>query len=390
MAPIEGAEERPARSRIDSLTSFRFVASALIVVHHTKWFFPFLEPMARVVPLDIGVSFFYTLSGFILFYSYPSLNDTRSRVRFLVLRIARIWPLHLFMLVMTVICLGHQLSYPVGPSFLDALAIVFLLQAWVPFQSAIFGINGVSWSLSVELFFYAMFPFLIQNFSRTWWWKLLLIVGTVAGILYLVTITHLPDMVWGQNRVTSSAFAFIFPPSRLLEFFLGICTCAVFKRVESVAHLRSWKWTIIEVAALAVTFFAMRHVYPLGFLMQQFGLGSATEKWIDECGCGPAFCLLIFTFALSDGYLNKLISNFILVFLGEISFSTYMIHVPLFTLMRSRLFHSPTGSHLEALVYFCTLIACSAASWRFVEKRGRKFIVSSYEARATHWTRKAA
>ena len=47
-----------AKERMDALTSLRFFASAMIVIHHVNWYFTFLKPVADKVTLDLGVSFF--------------------------------------------------------------------------------------------------------------------------------------------------------------------------------------------------------------------------------------------------------------------------------------------------------------------------------------------
>ena len=69
-----------------------------------------------------------------------------------------------------------------------------------------------------------------------------------------------------------------------------------------------------------------------------------------------------------------------LVFLGEISFSTYMLHVPLFAFMRGKVFpHLSLRELASAAIYAASLVAVSALSWAVVEKRGRVFLLSLYD-----------
>ena len=52
-----------------------------------------------------------------------------------------------------------------------------MVHGWIPSASWYFSYNSVSWSISTELFFYLMFPLLIWNWTRTFWWKWLAALG---------------------------------------------------------------------------------------------------------------------------------------------------------------------------------------------------------------------
>src|SRR5207247_2593909 len=108
-----------------------------------------------------GVSFFFVLSGFILTYVYGDLRRDGWR-RYFAARIGRIWPAHLALFAYVVVALPLEQRTPPGSNHLpNALANVFLVQAWMPDFRFIGAFNNVSWSLSVEVFFYLLFPLLI-------------------------------------------------------------------------------------------------------------------------------------------------------------------------------------------------------------------------------------
>src|SRR5271156_303732 len=71
-------------SRIDALTSLRFIAAAMIVVTHSVTIFS-MDPTGNIakLPLSQGVSFFFVLSGFILTYVYKRLDGWKATLRFL-------------------------------------------------------------------------------------------------------------------------------------------------------------------------------------------------------------------------------------------------------------------------------------------------------------------
>ncbi|MDZ4048042.1 MAG: acyltransferase, partial [Pseudoxanthomonas sp.] len=143
----------PARgNKLDQLTSLRFFAALLIVVHHA-------ESMMGIGGMGVnwgqGVSFFFVLSGFILTYVYPRLATLDDTQRFLRARVARIWPAHV-----ASFALGFALM-PYAWDTWTAIANLLLVHAWIPQSAYYFSYNGVSWSVSTEAFFYLAFPLLI-------------------------------------------------------------------------------------------------------------------------------------------------------------------------------------------------------------------------------------
>jgi peptidoglycan/LPS O-acetylase OafA/YrhL len=161
------ASASPPKSKLHALTALRFFAAAMIVMLHAQGYFGTVPLFAHFV-LTQGVCFFFVLSGFILTYAYPAL-DRRGTVRFLVARLARIMPLHLLTLLLYVLILPAWYRDSVSSSTRGAgLLSALLLQAWVPVYRVQTAFNGVSWSLSAELFFYLCFPLLIWGWRQTW------------------------------------------------------------------------------------------------------------------------------------------------------------------------------------------------------------------------------
>ena len=153
---------------IKPLTSLRFVFAFLVFMSHMN-LFPHEEPgflWHLFYEGYAGVSFFFMLSGFILAYTYQQrLIDGTATVRsFYVARIARIYPLHLLALFVALFFLKF-FNHPSPTDFFDLGINTFLLQSFIPGQEFLF--NSVSWSLSDEAFFYALFPLIVfSTFSR--------------------------------------------------------------------------------------------------------------------------------------------------------------------------------------------------------------------------------
>src|SRR5882762_3313186 len=100
--------------KLDALTTLRFFAAAMIVVHHSRGNFGIPSDWAVHLPLDQGVSFFFVLSGFILVYVYPRLDTWDARRKFWLARFARIWPAHITAFGLLWLVLREPQYFPTG------------------------------------------------------------------------------------------------------------------------------------------------------------------------------------------------------------------------------------------------------------------------------------
>lgn len=263
-----------------------------------------------------GVTFFFILSGFILYYNYArSFHSLRRQelLPFYVNRVARIYPVHVlsFLLVMPFF-LKPLLQEPAVTS-LKMLVNALLLQAWVPDVRFYFSINNPSWSISNEFFFYALFPLVVWFLRRRNGLRVKQAAGCMIGI-WLITISVAQAI--GQSLYEQWAL-FIFPLMRLMDFLAGIALASIYPALEPAAEkagpgpLRLLEF-LSAAAVLASVCFSSHMPSPL----------LKAAYWY------PAAILAICTFAFGKGFLSRVLSSRRLVFLGEASFSFYMLHLP--------------------------------------------------------------
>ena len=160
-----------AKARLDALAGLRFVAAVVVATAHLPELShdPALGRVAnRMLSEGVyGLTFFFVLSGFVLAYGYLDrlAKPTGPALRnYYIARVARIWPLHL-------LALGIALAFPTGPWTGNAgplLANAFLVHSWMPSLEYIQSFNSVSWTLSLEAFFYLVFPLIIYGVGK---WK---------------------------------------------------------------------------------------------------------------------------------------------------------------------------------------------------------------------------
>ncbi len=287
---------------LPSLTSLRwFAASAVFLVHSG-----YLLDNTRVAGVahricaqgPTGVSFFFILSGFVLAYSNSG-GDSRGFYR---KRFARIYPAYALVCLLTVAYLGTAFTVNRHGYVLDLFPLT-LLQSWIPSQNVYFAGNGVSWSLSTEVFFYAMFPLIAPRLLRLNPRGLM----TVAAASAFVSISF-PLLLHPKGDSGLAFWAiYINPVFRLFEFVIGICLCGL---ILSGARL-----PISRLAGLAI---GVAGYVAAGFV-PKYAMWSAVTL--------IPFSLVIFANAQADvsGLPSRLHSRTLLR-LGAWSYAFYLLH----------------------------------------------------------------
>lgn len=358
---------KDATPRIDSLTSMRFFAAAMIVALHGLHRGLGIEWTSHLA-LGQGVSFFFVLSGFVLTYNHPVLPDRRSVLSFYGARIARIWPCHIAATVVLLLLIPNVSYYGLPEQFRAWItaAYVLLLHAWLPIQPLVTAYNTVSWSISTEFFFYLCFPFLLLGIARNWKWKLPLLMLLTASVWIAASrLVKVPGF-----EVNADFLAYINPLPRVLEFFLGMLTAVFYRRYADAWRTRTsfGRDSLVEVVALVMVIASLlishrldTHVSAVapiwGFILGTTGLGLV------------AFPLFIGAFAFSRGVVTRALSWRLPVILGEISFALYLTH-PVFLLYRQvapGLFHTMSRAEVIALYWASGLLFAALLHW-FVEK----------------------
>jgi len=255
-----------------------------------------------------------------------------------------------------------------------------LLQAWVPEKSVFFSLNAVSWSLSVEAFFYVLFPFLILRWRISWHVKLLLAFAVVGAGVAFVNAAGLP---FEPPKTGPSAVGILYvnPAMRLFEFTVGIAIYFLHRVLEP-----AWKSqttaqsTCLEVVAVVGVGVALNLCFFLNStsgITSWIGLGG--QAYLQQEGASIAFAFLILAFAMNKGVLARLLSLPFFVLLGEISFSLYLVHTSVLKYFEP--YEGIVGVHRSAwyVKYWLVCLGLSLLMHVSVERPMRRMIVGVYE-----------
>lgn len=345
-------------TRIDSLTSLRFFAAAMVVVFHASHSFGGLPEYLKHFTLTSAVSLFYVLSGFILSHTHRGTTSIREVLRFYTNRIARIWPLHLVTAFAALYMINWEGGHVAAPVIISNLLLV---QSWYPNTDVYFSLNGVAWSLADEAFFYAMFPLLIYRIEKRWIFNLLATVIVTAAMLTAFRAAPRPWLVWA---------AYISPITRLSEFMLGIAAYQIYRRFgENTISLV--KATMLELLMVALTVGAL-WATDLKFVSSMPFIVAKTQSiWASNCAAAIAFAPLIVVIAFQKGLLSNCLLWKPLVYLGEISFSLYMVH----QLVQRFFDEHGLFTNYGLSMYWATAIACAAVAHHVVESPLRRLII---------------
>ncbi|MFI2711400.1 acyltransferase family protein [Micromonospora sp. NPDC018662] len=334
--------------RLPSLTGLRWIAALLVFGFHAGTMRIIAEPQWKAV-LDktfslglSGVEFFFILSGFVLVWSY---RDGESGRTFLRRRVAKIYPNHV-VTFLAALAVAAWFADPVLPW--AAIGNLFLVQAWIPLNGYFYSVNNVSWSLSCELAFYLCLPLVVPWLRRAR-------TGALRALLVAAPLLILA--LWpGQHLVPEEQrwwFTQIFPVTRSFEFWMGAAAAELMRR-------HRWRGPNLTVASLL---FVATWVVAALWIRAEF--------WAALLAI--AYLLVIAAAADADvrGRRTPWRSR-PMVWLGEVSFAFYLVHVLVMVTVLRLTGDWGTGlpgwrGPLAVLGFLVLTLALAAALHRWVE-----------------------
>ena len=348
--------------RIEQLTFTRFIAATAIVIYHfgmgsplfNNQYFSYIFSKA-----DAGVSYFFVLSGFVMIIAYIKKKNI-SFVDFLRRRLARIYPVYVLALFLVVFIKSSD-----NVRITDLLLQIGIIQSWVPGRALV--LNYTGWSLSVEMFFYVLFPWLMAFFYKKYsvftsifWVVIFWVFSQMVYFLVLEEHFNLPFYNWKDLKYL--------PVMHLNEFLMGNVAGLWFvKNFKKFNTLYTFKKYIPLCLCLAT--------FALLFLLKNLS-GSIHHNGLLVIIFVPIILLL----SISSHSLSNIFSKKPFVLLGEISFGIYILQVPVWILFSDYRMNKYFGLDkyddftMSFLIRFLILLIVSAISYLYFEKPIRNYI----------------
>ncbi|CAB3952658.1 acyltransferase family protein [Achromobacter piechaudii] len=349
--------QAPGR-RLDYLDSLRGLAAIYVVLFHLIFVGEVPVPSwlkGFAVEGASGVMLFFVISCFSLFYTMPArLKDRRPTLSFYMHRFFRIAPL--FYLWLIISCfrnpLLHGIHNPPG-EILNNFLMIFNL---VPGQQS--GIAMASWTIGVEVLFYAIFPLIflwVRNLRHA---LIFLVVSFFASVAIIVwAIDYLP---LAPQDVGTYKF-WLFTKDIPVFAFGAVCYFVIFSQGFAKVQHRKTVGTACFAACFAI-FFARSY----GLVTDAFFFDNP-YMWH-----GLAYSFLLVGLAL---FPVTMVVNTVTGFLGKIAYSVYLSHGTVILLSKPVYrwielhIHNPTAFYLTCLgVSLLMIIPLSYLTYRYVEE----------------------
>jgi peptidoglycan/LPS O-acetylase OafA/YrhL len=355
-------DAREKRQQIDALTGLRGLAAGLVFFHHyfqKNWSVP--SPGTWLTEGYVGVSIFFTLSGFLITRTYLQrfVAGKISFSEYWVRRFARIYPAYFVLLAGWYLLQGRIEHH--SPTFDQALIHFGLLQGFSP--SYIFTALTPAWSLTVEECFYLLAPSVFLLFAR------LELIGR------LVALAALGAILWqlGQAFPASAQHVGIYTIfGRFTEFGIGILAAVTLVKKEG--WLRSWRepMTLAFFASLVATMGLLRSLAAESGqaygLMTPYGIQT---HWLLSLGTA-ALCIGA---ANGSRFAETILGNRPMEYLGRVSYAFYLMQSPLYAhmgwLFLKEYFPAQSGLWWPLLI---VLLVPAAAIYHFVEKPAQAYL----------------
>lgn len=352
--------------KLNQLAGLRGICAWWVVFYHSLGLMgnSMPGPVANILARGyLAVDLFFLLSGFVIFLSYHApLADTSAQNigKFYWNRLTRIYPLHIVMLGAYLVLFGAFVilsssgSAPQSYTWSSFVQSLFLVHMWVGSEPAW---NVPSWSISSEWFVYLFFPLMVFSLRK--------LRGGVAmhllGIVLLAVLLHLTYSLNGLPSLGTdiSRMALI---RTMLEFLMGVFIGSLF--VHHRTFLEKYRG-----AALA-GFLALCAMY-------------AAAPLPDHALIPLAFAFLIAYLSAATSWITVALSSKPLVYLGEISYSTYMVHYLVYDVLKAG-FVSDTQQINQAYVWlsFVVVLLLSVLLHHGVDMPSQKYFRRRLPARS--------
>lgn len=321
--------------QIRKLNTLRGIAALIVFITHFSDVTNWLNGALGGGSGAYGVMLFFMLSGFLMSYLYLGTDMTRDNVtRYLLARVGRIFPLYVL------VVLGSYLLTIYGNDSLYYIPDTHSLLSHLLFLSG----ESVLWSIPPETQFYILFLFFWLFAKNRQGYIYLFTVGAMI----LLFLTNFPRIYGDINGLYFNAFNTI---RSLPYFFIGVLFGMQYRAGNVPDYLKK-HWFVL---ALCLIPFMYPHLSPVT-------TPDKTRMWLSyEVLLVMGFVFYCIVFLVPDN--NLLLANKIGDFIGKVSYSLYLLHLPII----NKVNHLELNVELKLLLSLILSLLAASLSYRFFE-----------------------
>lgn len=352
-----------AQTRLAVLDGLRGIAVLLVLWFHVweiSWL-PAPLPLLQFVPETgfIGVDLFFFISGFVIVYPFAKALHAGDVMptwgSFAYRRALKIVPSYVLSLAIAM-AVGYAQFPSVRQAVVDIVTHLLFIHTW--FADSAGSINGVLWTLAVEVEFYAVFPLLWFFFRRA---------PYVTAIAMMAAALLFRNYAGQCCMQTSAVLMLENLPSFFDTFAFGMIGAHVYVRYRE--HLGSFPAKSIATLAAATGFLL------LGTMLHGLWVVRIHDNWptfweiLNRTAVGGTFLLMGVGSLLALAWWQRIIANPALMFFAVVSYNLYLYHQMIARLLLKWRIPPYTGDeHLDAhwqvaysVVAFAVIVVFSAA-----------------------------
>jgi len=358
-----GLESVGKAERVASLTGIRAVAALLVMATHAayttgKYTHGYLGLVYS--RMEIGVPIFFVLSGFLLFSPWVKAAATGGAApsvrRYAWHRVRRIMPAYIVTVLIAYLLYHWRMAGPnPGHTVMGLIRNLTLTQIYTDNYLYSYLHQGLTqmWSLAVEVAFYVALPFLayllLVVLCRRRWRPGLLLAG-LAGLVFITPawlfLVHTTDFLPDGARLWLPTY---------LGWFIGGMVLAVLQAMG----VRAYALACVPVALTC--FFIVST--PIA------GAPTTSPSELREALVKAAFYAVIATLAVAPlalgdrGVYAKFLASRPMVFLGEISYEIFLIHLVTMELVMVEILRWRIYTGNVAILFVATFVVTVPVAW---------------------------
>ncbi|WP_438348931.1 acyltransferase family protein [Paenibacillus sp. FA6] len=340
--------------KINSLNGLRGIAVLIVIFSHTGNSGLYISPFLNLTGIgQYGVILFFFLSSFLLsrpfFHNPDTIYDYRKWMNYIIRRIMRILPMYYLVIFLDFYYFKAQILIQDKQELLDHL---FFIKG-----------TGVYWSVPVELKFYIILPVFVVGF--------ILCSKNKLAMLSLLSIILGLFISNGVLAYSDSSLETLFIHRYVVSFIAGILTSYFYVYSEK-RNLQLLKKSTFEIIAVICILIMITQIPSILYFFQgghHFNYASMNwQQYYKYRHLLAIICLSIMTYSYLNGtgFIKSIFSIKLLKSCGELSFSMYLLHMPVLYFVVSH-FQGTSLSIKTSLIFIITYLI-SFMTYHIIEK----------------------